>query len=98
MLNDPSKQILFPKAVLDIFQAPELPALLARLNADRYVVYGVVSEICVQFAAFGLLKIGKTVEIVTDAVQSLKKSEAAQVFSCFTSAGGRLTTAGEILA
>ena len=31
-------------------------ALLVELEADRYVVYGVVTEICVRIAAFGLLK------------------------------------------
>ncbi len=57
--------------------------LLARLHADRYVVYGVVTEICVRFAAFGLLKTGKPVEIVTDAVQALDEQKAREMFSEF---------------
>ena len=71
--------------------------LLAQLNADRYVVYGVVTEICVRFAAFGLLKTGKPVEIVTDAVKALDEQKAREMFSEFTAAGGRLTTSAAVL-
>ena len=47
-------------------------------HADRYVVYGVVTEICVKLAAFGLLKTGKRVEIVTDAIRSLNDAKTAR--------------------
>jgi nicotinamidase/pyrazinamidase len=71
--------------------------LLTELNADRYVVYGVVTEICVRFAAFGLLKTGKPVEIVTDAVKALDEQKAREMFSEFVAAGGVLTTSASIL-
>ena len=67
-------------------------------NADRYVVYGVVTEICVKYAAFGLLKTGKRVEMVTDAVKALDEAAAQAMFSEFRAAGGRLTTSAEVLA
>ncbi len=63
---------------------------------DRYVVYGVVTEICVRLCAFGLLKTGKRVEIVTDAVKALDESAASKMLSEFTSAGGFLTTAADV--
>ena len=66
-------------------------------QADRYVVYGVVTEICVRFAAFGLLKTGKPVEIVTDAIRSLDEQKAREMFSGFTAAGGHLTTSSAVL-
>lgn len=97
LLHDGDRQILFPKKQLDVFTVPGLMPLLDRLNADRYVVYGVVTEICVKCAAFGLLKTGKRVEIVTDAVRSLNEREASQMLRDFTAGGGRLTTANEIL-
>jgi nicotinamidase/pyrazinamidase len=96
LLHDPARQILFPKQVLDIFSVPELLPLLDRFKAERYVVYGVVTEICVKYAAFGLLKTGKRVEIVTDAVKSLSESAGAEMLSEFAAAGGRLITAGEV--
>jgi nicotinamidase/pyrazinamidase len=92
------RQLILEKQQLDCFTSPHLAPLLARLNADRYVVYGVVTEICVSCAAFGLLKAGKTVEIVTDAVKSLDERKAHEMFSAFQAAGGRLTTSREVLA
>jgi nicotinamidase/pyrazinamidase len=94
LLNDPARQILLPKQQTDVFTVQELLPLLERLSADRYVVYGVVTEICVKCAALGLLKTGKRVEIVTDAVMSLNERAAAEMLSEFTAAGGYLTMAG----
>src|SRR5207249_1017856 len=68
---DGVQQILLEKQTLDCFSNVNLPALLDRLGADRYVVYGVVTEICVKLAAFGLLKTGRRVELVTDALRCL---------------------------
>ncbi len=62
------------------------------------MVYGVVTEICVKYAAFGLLKTGKRVEMVTDAVKALDGAAAQAMFSEFRAAGGRLTTSAEVLA
>jgi nicotinamidase/pyrazinamidase len=92
------QQWILEKQKLDCFSSPHLEPLLTRLNADRYVVYGVVTEICVRCAAFGLLKTGKPVEIVTDAVRALDEQKARDMFSEFTAAGGRLTTSSAVLA
>jgi nicotinamidase-related amidase len=56
-----------------------------------------VTEICVRFAAFGLLKTGKRVELVTDAVMALDEDAAKQMFADFMAVGGRLTTSQTIL-
>jgi nicotinamidase/pyrazinamidase len=92
------QQWILEKQKLDCFSSPHLQPLLAQLNADRYVVYGVVTEICVRCAAFGLLKTGKPVEIVTDAVKALDEQKAREMFSEFTAGGGRLTTSSAVLA
>jgi len=89
-------QLILEKQELDCFSNPHLAPVLAELKADRYVVYGVVTEICVRFAAFGLLKTGKRVEIVTNAVKALDEAEAARMFTQFTAAGGHLTTSAEV--
>jgi nicotinamidase/pyrazinamidase len=86
------RQLILEKQKLDCFTNPSLMPLLAELNADRYVVYGVVTEICVRYAAFGLLKTGKRVDLVTDAVRALDESAAQKMFGEFTAAGGRSTT------
>lgn len=94
---DGARQILLEKQKLDCFTNPHLDPLLRRLNADRYVVYGVVTELCVRYAAFGLLKTGKRVEIVTDAVRALSKQRSSEMFQEFAAAGGRLSNSTEVL-
>jgi len=92
-----TRQWILEKQTLDCFSNPHLEPLLARLNAERYVVYGVVTEICVRFAAFGLLRSGKPVEIVSDAVKALDARQASEMLSEFTRLGGRLTTSAAVL-
>jgi nicotinamidase/pyrazinamidase len=87
-----AQQILLEKQALDCFTNPNLPRILDCLNADRYVVYGVVTEYCVRFAALGLLRTGKPVALVTDAIQSLSADAAERTFEEFRREGGRLTT------
>lgn len=91
-----ARQILLEKQALDCFSNPNLPWLLDRLGAERYVVYGVVTEYCVKCAAMGLLKTGKRVDLVTDAVQSLKEEDAARFLDEFQAAGGRLVRETEV--
>ncbi|MGP0072883.1 MAG: cysteine hydrolase family protein [Bryobacteraceae bacterium] len=95
--NGDTRQFILEKQQLDCFSSPHLEPLLARLNADRYVVYGVVTEICVRYAALGLLKTGKPVEIVTDAVKALDEQKVCEMYSQFTAAGGLLTTSAALL-
>lgn len=95
---DGAQQIILEKRKLDCFTNPQLRPLLEELNADRYVVYGVVTEICVRCAAFGLLKTGKRVEVVTDAIRALNEVDAENMLGGFTAAGGHLVSAGELLA
>jgi nicotinamidase/pyrazinamidase len=90
---DGAQQILLEKQALDCFTNVNLKDLIERLGADRYVVYGVVTEVCVKRAAMGLLKTGARVEIVTDAVKELDPAAKARTFEEFTAGGGILTTA-----
>jgi nicotinamidase/pyrazinamidase len=95
---DSCRQILIEKQHLDVFTNANLLFVLHHLQAQRFVVYGVVTELCVRHAAFGLLREGKLVELVTDAVRSLDDSKAQEMFSEFTAAGGLLTTSSSLLA
>jgi len=84
--------------VLDLFTNPNIHDLLAALAADRYVVYGVVTEYCVRLAALGLLETGKPVTLVSDAIETLKAEDRDRTYAEFTARGGVLATTGEILA
>jgi len=91
-------QVLLEKQMLDCFTNRNLAGLLEKLQAERYVVYGVVAEICVKYAAFGLLKTGKRVELVTDAVRSLDPRAAEEMLAAFSSQGGVLTASTQVAA
>ena len=94
---DLCEQIVIEKQHIDMFTNDNLSFVLGHLQAQRFVVYGVVTEICVRCAAFGLLRKGKLVELVTDAVRSLDDEKAQQMLVEFTAAGGRLTTAAAVM-
>jgi len=89
-------QILLEKQTFSALSNVNFALLLDHFAADRYVVYGVVTEVCVKFAAFGLLETGKRVEIVTDAVCALDEENGAKTLEEFTRLGGHLTHAGMI--
>jgi nicotinamidase/pyrazinamidase len=95
---DGAEQIILEKQVLDCYGNPNLAGLIERLGAGRFVVYGVVTEYCVRCAAFGLLRTGGRIELVTDAIQGLKEEDARRTIAEFTAAGGRLTTTEEVCA
>jgi nicotinamidase/pyrazinamidase len=92
------RQILLEKQALDCFTNRNLSRILTSLGAERYVVYGVVTEICVKCAAWGVLQTGKRVELVTDAVRSLDNAAAEEMTRAFTAQGGVLTTVDAVTA
>lgn len=93
---DGAQQIILEKQTLDCFSNPNLPGILKRLGAERYVVYGVVTEFCVRCAAFGLLKTGRRVELVTDAIQCLSEEDGRRTIDEFVAGGGRLASVAEV--
>jgi nicotinamidase/pyrazinamidase len=93
-----AQQIIVEKQTVDGFQAPNLERVVARLGAERCVVYGVVTEICVRFAALGLLKLGKKVTVVTDAVETLAAEDSRRALEEIRSSGGLLASVSEIVA
>jgi nicotinamidase/pyrazinamidase len=93
-----AQQILFEKNQLDITSSPNFRPLVTRLAADRYVVYGVVTEYCVRLAALALLEMGKPVSLVTDAIQTLGAEDSVKTLNEFAARGGRLATVDEVCA
>jgi nicotinamidase/pyrazinamidase len=91
-----ASQIIVEKQTVDVFLAPNLGRVVERLNADRYVVYGVVTEICVLYAVRGLLKTGQPVTVVTDAVEALTAEASARALEELRAGGGTLATVSEI--
>lgn len=93
-----AQQIIVEKQTVDVFQAPNLTRVLDALQADRYVLYGVVTEICVLYTARGLLRRGGTVELVIDAVEALTAEGSRNAIDEMVAGGARLTTVAEVTA
>jgi nicotinamidase-related amidase len=61
------------------------------------IVYGVVTEICVLTTCRSLMRTGKPVTVVTDAVKELTTEACALALGEIRAAGGKLATAPEVL-
>ncbi len=90
-------QLVLEKRSVNCFTNPNLDGLLLAFNADCYVVYGVVTEVCVKFAVQGLLERGYKVEIVTDAIKELDSAAAQALLKDLSSRGAVLTQAAGYL-
>jgi nicotinamidase/pyrazinamidase len=95
---DNASQYILEKQTIDLFETKTARPVLDWLRADRFVVYGVVTEICVLSAVRGLLGPGKQVAVVADAIQALNIDAAAQALEEIRSLGGAVVSLGEILA
>jgi nicotinamidase/pyrazinamidase len=91
-------QIVFEKQNVDCFSNPNLTPLLDRLGPARFVVYGVVTEVCVLYAARGLLSAGRPVEIVADAVWPVSTKTGSEAMNELLNRGAKLTTVSQLVA
>ena len=93
-----AEQIVVEKQTIDAFQTHTFAPLLQSLNSDRFVVYGVVTEICVLHAVRGLRQFAKPVTVVTDAVRELTERGCREALDEMRESGVRFATAAEITA
>ena len=93
------QQILLEKQTLNIFESRHADELVRRLgNHAEFVVFGVVSEYCVSFAAKGLLERGRRVAVVQDAIETLKRDDGECTMAELKRLGARLTNTDDALA
>jgi nicotinamidase/pyrazinamidase len=92
------QQIILEKQTLDIFESRHAESLLARLPRDaEFIVFGVVTEYCVRYAAKGLLERGRRVSVVWDAIETLDARESRRTLEELTALGARLISTDEAL-
>ena len=93
------QQIILEKQTLDIFESRHANALLEGLNRNaEFVVFGVVTEYCVGLAARGLLKRGRRVAVVLDAIETLNREAGERTISELKTSSAKLVTTDEVLA
>lgn len=92
------KQILLEKQTLSIFESKHADKLVQRLGDQaEFVVFGVVTEYCVNFAAKGLLERGRRVAVVTDAIETLKRQDGESTVAELQRLGARFITTDQAL-
>jgi nicotinamidase/pyrazinamidase len=95
----PYQQVLLEKQTLDIFESRHAAKFLQRFGDDvEFVVFGVVTEYCVRFAAKGLLDRGRRVSVVQDAIETLNPERGQQAVSELQDLGARFFSTSEALA
>jgi len=92
------RQILLEKQTLNIFESRHADALVEQLGTQpEFIVFGVVTEYCVSFAAKGLLQRGRRVAVVRDAIETLKPEDGQKTIEELTRLGARLITTDQAL-
>ncbi len=96
-------QIIVEKQTVDMFQTVTLRHVLAARPAarlvERYVVFGVVTEICVWHAVRGLREMGQAVDVVSDAIASLDpKGQGRTALDEMAARGARFITVADLAA
>jgi nicotinamidase/pyrazinamidase len=92
------QQILLEKQTLDIFESRHADALVHKLGSRaEFIVFGVVTEYCVGFAAKGLLQRGRRVAVVRDAIETLKPEDGDKMIAELQRLGARVISTDEAI-
>ena len=92
------QQILLEKQTLDIFQSRHAEELVQRFGPEvEFVVFGVVTEYCVRFAAKGLLDRGRRVSVVRDAIETLSSEDGKRTIAELQALGAAFITTEQAL-
>jgi len=85
------RQVILHKRCVDPFEEPRIDRLLSEIQADEFVLIGAGSEGAVQATALGLLRRGKNVRIVVDALGSHDRRMASLALRKMKAKGAKLT-------
>ena len=89
--------IVIRKQALDVFTNPATATVVRLLDPDPVVVYGVATEHCVDLAVMSLLRAGRRVYCVEDAVRPIDASAGARCAARWTRTGAVLLTTAAIV-
>jgi nicotinamidase/pyrazinamidase len=93
------QQIVLEKQTLDIFRSQHADELVDRLgDAPEFIVFGVVTEYCVNLAAKGLLQRKRRVAVVKDAIETLDPQVGTKTLLNLQNLGARVVSTDEALA
>jgi nicotinamidase/pyrazinamidase len=92
------QQILLEKQTLNVFESRHADQLVERFGPNvEFVVFGVVTEFCVLFAAKGLLERGRRVSVVRDAIETLNSEDGKRAVTELQALGATFITTDQAL-
>ena len=92
------REILLLKKNFDVFTNPNADALIAALDPDEIVVFGVATDVCDDAAILGFLQRGRRVRFVEDAARGLDEARGAACTAAWRERGVEFATAEEVVA
>ena len=90
------REILLLKKTFDVFTNPNADALLAALDPEEIVVFGVATDVCDDAAILGFLQRGRRVRFVEDAARGLDEAREAACKAVWRRRGVEFTTVEEV--
>ena len=91
--------LLLHKHWFDVFTNANLDAVLAELDPERIVLYGVALDVCDRYAVEGLLarRPNTRLDLVTDAVRPIHPEAGARLLAGWAARGVRMVTSMDVL-
>jgi nicotinamidase/pyrazinamidase len=89
------RELLLLKKSFDVFTNPNTDALLAALDPDEIVLFGVATDVCDDAAIRGFLARGRRVVFVEDAAKGIDESRTAAALAAWRERGVAFTTTDE---
>ena len=90
-------QVVLEKTHHDPFSNPSARELVETSGLGHWVVFGVATDYGIRLAALGLLKLGKKVTVVSDAVHGVSPDSARQAVIEMQAAGADFRTAAAVI-
>jgi nicotinamidase/pyrazinamidase len=86
--------ILLHKRTLDVFSNPNVPAVLAALEPEAVVIYGVATDFCDRYTVEGLLRSlpQAVLYLVTDAIRAIYPEEGERLIASWRDRGVKMVT------
>ena len=91
------REFLLLKKAYDPFTNPNAERLLAFLDPQEIVLFGVATDVCNDAAIRGLLARGRAVTFVEDASRGLDEARTAACVAAWREGGVRVATTAEVL-
>ena len=99
-----NRNIIIYKDEFDAFHktgSPHIAQVLDIINPDKVIVYGVATNVCVDYAVMGNLEQGREVYVVIDAIKELPKEVPVptldETLTKWEKAGAKFVTTNEII-